>query len=161
MSRRGANYPQRACPYCGRTMTSNTLPSHVATHEVDQRDRFVMSRDEQAVIVHLYEHKGGTLKSIARDTFWSQSQVRRVLLANGVQLRQQGGHFGPKISTEEALRRTQLYGRGLSIDEVAEACGVTSEAIRQTLVREGVMRRAPHVNTKRWRRELSTPEGTS
>lgn len=155
------NYPQRACPVCGRVMAANTLPRHEATHELDPRDRFLMSRDEQDAIVAAYRHKGGTLESIARDTHWSKTQVRRVLLANGVQLRERLGDFRPKISTDESLRRAQLYGRGLTIAEVAATCGVTNEAIRQTLKREGVERRAVGVNSKRWRRELPTPERTS
>jgi AraC-like DNA-binding protein len=155
------SYPQRACSVCGRVMTVNTLARHEPTHELDPRDRFLMSRDEQDAIVRAYRHRGGTLASIARDTHWSKTQVRRVLLANGVQLRERIGDHRPKISSDEALRRTELYGRGLSIADVAEACGVTCEAIRQTLKREGVKPRARGVNTKRWRRELSAPERTS
>ena len=150
--RRIVNYPTSACPTCGRVLRNNLMPRHARTH-ADAPSRLFVPPDEQAEIVRLYR-RGGTLKSVAADTFWSKTEVRRVLLANGVQLRPRGT-YGPKISSDEALRRTQLYGRGLSIDEVAAACGVSRVAITQTLKREGVRIRPVGVN-RRWERQAAS-----
>ena len=101
--------------------------------------------ETQARMVRMYVHEGGTLRSVAEATFWSQTQVRRVLLANGVQLRARGAASlmarGRQISNDEVLRRTSLYARGLSLQEVANVCGVTLTAVHNTLKREGVPRR--------------------
>jgi hypothetical protein len=137
------------CATCGRVLSAHVLWRHERTHG-DPRERLLVPRDEQDTIVRLYR-RGGTFASVARETYWSKSQVRRVLLANGVALRPPGGRPGPKLSVEETLRRTQLYGRGLSIDEVAQVCGVTRVSIQQTLKREGVHLRPVGVN-RRWER---------
>lgn len=150
------NMPERECPTCGRVLPANLLPRHERAH-LPLRDRLFVPPAEQDKIVELYRH-GGTLRSVAAATFWSRSEVRRVLIANGVTPRSRLGDFRPKITTEETLRRTQLYGRGLSIAEVAEVCGVNREAIRQTLKREGVKIRPTGLNRRHWRTgKPSTP----
>lgn len=151
MSRvRATSHPQRACPTCGLVMRACNLPGHERRHG-DQRLRVRVSLDEQARIVALYR-KGHSLKRIAVLTWRGKTTVRRVLLANDVTLRppSTGRPGSPLLSIDEKLKRTALYGRGLSLEEVAAACGVSSEAVRQTLLREGVKLRGPA--NLRWQR---------
>jgi hypothetical protein len=110
--------------------------------------------DDQKRIIELYQ-KGGSMMSVAKATYYGQTTVRNVLIRNGVQPRPRGAYrpWSPShISTEEKLKRCQLYGRGLSIDEVAEACGVTKHAIQETLRSEGVKMR-PQGPNLRWQRK--------
>jgi len=96
--------------------------------------------------VRLYVHGRLSMREIAAQTFWSQTQVRRVLIANGVRIRPQGltgaAKRGRQVSVDERLKRTQLYGMGYSLSEVAAMCGVTQTAVVNTLKREGVPRRS-------------------
>lgn len=160
MRARASYYPTASCLTCRAVLRVNLLSRHIAAHG-DLRDRLQVSHDEQAEMVRLYA-RGGTLASVALATFWSKTEVRRVLLANGVQLRAHGlGRSRPGISPDEALRRTQLYGRGLSIQEVADVCGVHRSAILATLKREGVRMRPQGVNQRWARRARATAEGAA
>jgi hypothetical protein len=133
--RKRTNMPERSCYHCGRVMLACCLPKHERTHRLPY-ERLLPDADEQGAIVKRYG-RGDTLETIAADTFWSKSEVRRVLVLNGVIMRKPG-RYGPKISRDEVLERIRLYESGLSLTEVAVARGVTHEAIRATLKREGV-----------------------
>lgn len=149
------NYPQRACPTCGLVVVACNLPRHERQHG-DERLRTRVPLDEQPRMVELYR-KGHSMKRIAELTWWGETTVRRVLLANGVTLRPPGTgrpSSPSHIDVDERLKRTALYGRGLSLEEVAAACGVTREAVRQTLLREGVaLRGKTNLRWQRRRRE--------
>lgn len=133
--KRRTDYPSGSCPTCGRVMPVCSLPGHERTHETHGAGSVPL--DDQQRIVELYNRPRASLRSVAAATNWSETTVLRVLRAHDVVMRPQGSSH-PLLSTEEQLRRTQLYGRGLSLEEVAELSGVTREAIRQTLIRNGV-----------------------
>jgi hypothetical protein len=156
-------YPQRTCSTCGLVLAACNLPRHERTHG-DPRERLRVPPEDQALIVETYR-RGLSLKRTSEATFWSQTVVRDVLLANDVQLRPPGTgrpRSPQHITTEERLKRAQLYGRGLSLKEVAEACGVTYEAVRQTLVGLDVPRRdKTNLRWARARRERAAAERTS
>lgn len=148
------NYPERACQFCGRVMPACNVVKHERTH-VDQNG--TVPPEDQETIVRLYNRPRASVRSVAQETHWSQSTVLRVLRAHGVEMRPMGSAH-PKITSDEQLRRAQLYGRGLSIEEVAEVCGVTYEAVRQTLVRLGVPRRS-RANLRWTRQRRSAAQG--
>lgn len=151
--RERTNYPERDCPTCGRVMPACCLPAHARLHG-DPRLRLSVPLEEQAEIVRLYNRPRSSLRKVSAQTFWSQSVVRDVVIANGVALRPVGSSF-PRISADERLKRAQLYGRGLSLEEVARACGVTREAVRRTLAELEVPMR-PRGSNLRWQRGRST-----
>jgi len=153
--RKRTNYPERSCSTCGRTMPACCLPKHERTHG-DPRLRLSVPLEQQDEIVRLYNQRGGSLATVAAQTFWSQGTVLDVLRANGVPMRSQGSAHR-KISVEQELERCELYGQGLSIHEVADRVGVTYEAVRQTLVRSGREIRRQGDNL-RWKRNLARSE---
>jgi hypothetical protein len=107
---------------------------------------FVPAEDQQA-IVKLYGSPRMSLRKVSAQTHWSPTTVRKVLQAHGVKMRGQGNTMR-RISVNEELKRAELYGHGYSISQVAEMCGVTYEAVRQTLKRLGVTRPS-HVRAPR------------
>jgi hypothetical protein len=136
--RKRTNHPEATCAVCGRTMPVCNLARHepVCGHA----SAGTVPPDDQAAIVTLYADPRMSIRKVAARTHWSQTTVRRVLVANGVQLRGQG-HSMSRLTVNEQLKRSELYGRGYSISEVAKMCGVTYEAVRTTLVRMDVPRR--------------------
>lgn len=114
------------------------LPGTPEDHWPTQRT--VVTPDEQSEMLRLYS-RGWTLKRIAAATFWSPTEVGRVLKLNGVELRHRSvGH--EQLSINEILARTQLYGRGYSLAEIAELRGCSPTSVVQSLKRAGVPRRS-------------------
>jgi DNA-binding CsgD family transcriptional regulator len=151
------NFPVGACDYCGREMPVCSLPKHQRTHRLPYV-RLLPTADEQGAMVKAYQH-GQSLAQIAATMFWSTTEVRRVLLLNDVTLRNVGSAHR-KISPEQVAERVRLYASGLSLEEVAAACGVTREAVRHTLRRAGVTvrRRGPN---RRWERQAPVSEAAA
>jgi lambda repressor-like predicted transcriptional regulator len=128
------------CPVCGRLMRPGGLPKHVRSHG-DPRSRLWMPPEIQDEVVRLYA-RGRTIRQIAAVTFYAPTTVRSVLQANNVKIRPRAGYPTRKISNEEILRRCELYGRGLSLSEVAEVCGCAVSSVHETLKRAGTPRRS-------------------
>lgn len=132
--------PKYPCAVCGLPIDARNRSRHARTHG-DPRDRLAVPRVEQEEMVRLYGRH--TIAEIAAITFWSHTEVHRVLTANGVRFRSQIPRRNPQITSEEVLRRCELYGRGYSLTEVAEMRGVTPTAIAHTLRRAGTPTRSP------------------
>lgn len=153
-----AEHPRPPCPVCGRPIRTNNLARHLRTHELDAAERMQIEPELQAQIIRLYR-SGKSYATIGREAFVGPTTVRRVLLANGVQPRQPGPSRIPaKLSADEQLKRTMLYGRGYSIHEVAAMCGVSYTAVRATLARAGTQLRPSGPNLRWQRRRRSTPK---
>lgn len=140
--------PRSECPVCGAEITNHNLERHVGAHR-DRRERLIVPAEEQQQIVRLHR-RGKSYAAIGRETFYGASTIRRVIVAHGERTRKPGGRR-PWLPADETLRRTELYGRGHSILEVAEICGVSYAAVRNTLLRNGVAIRPAGVNL-RWAR---------
>lgn len=137
--------PKRPCPTCHEYVPVNNFPRHVRSH-LPHVERLPMPLDEQLRIVALYERPRASFASVSAATFWSKTEVRRVLLAHGVELRKPGSAVLPrKISVADELQRTQLYGQGHSIEEVAAIVGRHRTAVHESLKRAGVKLRPSHV----------------
>ena len=105
--------------------------------------RITVPSDVQADMVRMYVHGGLTYKQIGERTHWSSTQVRRVLLANGVTPRAREVVCGRvQMSADEKLARAELYGRGYSLAEVADIRGCSVTSVVLTLERLGVKRRS-------------------
>lgn len=124
--------PGRGYRYCEECEQDTHVPSIPA--------------ETQAAMVRAYNRPRATLAEVAAAFFCSPLTVRRVLAANGATPRPRGHGGTPRISVEEELRRTQLYGRGLSIADVAEIVGRSSTAVVATLQRAGVKMHPVGVN---------------
>jgi predicted HTH domain antitoxin len=150
--------PRTPCPICGAPMPANNMARHQRTHG-DPRERLFVTLEEQARIVELYNQRRASLRSVAEAAFMSPTEVRRVLIANDVPLRPPGSAYQPrKITVDEELQRTHLYGLGLSLDEVAELVGRHREAVRESLRRAGVKLR-PRGPNRRWERARRSAAG--
>jgi hypothetical protein len=156
--RRRTNFPEAPCPKCGRVMPVCNLARHEPKCGLASAGTVPM--DEQLEIVKLYNQPRMSLSKVAAVTHWSETTCRRVLLAHDVSLRGTGYSF-PRIGVNEQLKRTELYGRGYSVAEVADLCGVTYEAVRQTLVRMGVPRRGERAESARERARARERVGES
>lgn len=100
---------------------------------------FLVPPETQDEIVRLYR-RGHSFKRIATEVYWSPTCVRRVILTHGITPRSRATSR-KQISTDEVLTRTQLYGMGYSLAQVAEMCGCSVTAVTLTLTRAGVSTR--------------------
>ena len=128
--------PRTPCPVCGALMPANNMARHVATHR-PAAERLAVPLDVQVEMVRLYNRPRSSTAQVAAATYWSKTEVRRVLIANGVTMRPQG-HSQRRITVDEELERATLYGQGRSILEVAELVGRHHSAIAESLHRAGV-----------------------
>jgi AraC-like DNA-binding protein len=101
----------------------------------------IVPPEDQDRIIGLYK-RGLTIRQVAQEVHWGPTTVQAVLQLNRhrVHIRPARGIFR-RITVEEELKRAQLYGRGLSIKEVADVCGVHHSAVRASLIRAGVAMR--------------------
>jgi DNA-binding NarL/FixJ family response regulator len=144
------------CPTCGQVCASTAIARHRRFHD-DPSSLLAATVEQQAEIVRLYK-RGYSLQRIADEKFFARSSVRRVLIANGIAMRPQGGpHPAQRLSAEDTLRTAELYGKGLSMAELAEVLGLSISAVHRRLHVIGVQirkRGGDHrSNTARARRE--------
>lgn len=121
------------CAHCGREMRPGGMPAHMRTHQ--GRERLWATPDEQDRMIELYI-SGLSMQAVADQSFWSATAVKRVLMVNGVTIRKRG-HRYQQLSTDEQLRRCELYATR-SLDEVAELCGRARSSVYATLQANGV-----------------------
>lgn len=120
------------CPTCGRMCASTAIARHQRFHD-DPGSLLSATAEEQAEIVRLYK-RGHSLQRISDEHYFARSSVRRVLVANGIAMRPQGGpHPAQRLSAEETLKTAELYGKGLSMAELAEVLGLSISAVHRRL----------------------------
>jgi len=146
--RKRSPQPRSECPVCGAVRTNHNMRRHVESHR-DARERLNVPLELQAQMVRMHR-AGKSYAAIGAELFYGASTVRRVMVANGIPGRKPGGRR-PYLPADEALRRTELYGRGYSILEVARICGVSYAAVRNTLLANDVRIRPAGANL-RWAR---------
>ncbi len=101
-----------------------------------------LSGAEQQQILDLYA-RGLTMKQVAQEIPCSMSTVWRYLHRHEAKVRQPWRGSLPLhgVSGEEQLRTAQLYGRGLSMKEVAAIMNVSIGTVHNRLRRLGVKSR--------------------
>lgn len=105
--------------------------------------------DVQEAIVRAYNRPRATLRGVAAAFYCSAGTVTRVLEIHGVDTRPRGHYGSPRLDVGEQLLRTQLYGQGLSLAEVADVVGCSPSSVAETLRRNGVRLRPVGVNPGR------------
>lgn len=98
-----------------------------------------LTRAEQDEVLALYR-RGLTIREVAQRVYWSATAVRNVLVVNGEPRRQRGSR-APMLATEEKLRTSQLYGAGLSMQELANLLGLHVSTVHRRLHRFGAITR--------------------
>ena len=107
---------------------------------------------DKAAMAALYA-RGGTIRSVAAETYWSRTTVRRALLEQGVKLRPRSSwRRDARRDNDAFLYTAQLYGRGLSMQEVSEIVGVKRSTVRYRLIQMDVKIRPQGANL-RWARQ--------
>ena len=111
--------------------------------------------DDQLAIVRAYSRPRTTLAEVAASFYVSTGTVTRVLRAHDVPVRPRGGYGASRarLSVDEQLLRTQLYGQGLTLAQIGDVVGRSPSSIQQSLVKAGVRLRPQGVNrpgTRHW-----------
>jgi transposase-like protein len=144
---------RKPCQGCGGPKPSGRGERYCATCR-NERHVPTVAPDVQAAMVRAYARIGTTLDQVAAEFYCSTNTVARVLEARGVSVRPRGGSGARRrrLTVDEELTRTRLYGQGLSVAEIADAVGRGPSAIYATLRRVGVAMRPQGANYRPRRR---------
>jgi predicted DNA-binding protein (UPF0251 family) len=116
----GWKYPTKKCPTCGRKIASNQIARHRAKHD-DPMSQIVATPEQMAEIVRLYSDMHLSMLEVAARTNWSHATIQRLLAIANVQRRPKHIVYHRRhVDNETLLKTAQLYGRGLSMDEIAD-----------------------------------------
>lgn len=107
-----------------------------------------LSLDDQLAMVRAYNRPRATLDSVAQQFYCARATVQRVLKIHGVASRPPNHYGTPRISVDEELLRTQLYGQGYSLADVAAIVGRSPSSVHQTLRKAGVKMHPRGVNLR-------------
>ena len=140
-----SNQPRAVCQDCGGPKEPGRGRRYCAACTGKPRVPTI-PLDMQLAMVRAYNRPRAKLDDVAAQFFCSRQTVQRVLALHDVTLRPTNHYGTPRIDVDERLRRTQLYGRGLSLLDVANVVGRHPSAVLDTLRREGVRMRPQGVN---------------
>lgn len=115
---------------------------------------------EQAQVLSLYGTRRWGIQRIAKALHVGWPQVRKVLTANNVPIRNRGREHS--VTPGQSLRAAQLYAAGHSIRSVGAQLGISYGTARNVLLRAGVQLRTDLEGQLLYYRqtEQPRPEGT-
>jgi AraC-like DNA-binding protein len=141
MTASGFKHPLEPCPTCGRMIARSQLDRHRRTHD-DPLSLLAATPEQVEEITRLYVNHN--MLEVARMTHWSISTVQRVLERAGVQVRPRHLVRYPRhVDNETLLKTAQLYGYGLTMDEIAGLMGCTRSTVCRRLHSVGTKTRPP------------------
>jgi transposase len=131
MSTTGLKYPLVTCSTCGKRYASNQVARHERRHS-DPLSLLVATPEQVEEIQRLYLRH--SMKEVAELTNWSIATVQRVLEKSGAKRRPAHAVLrSRRVDNETLLKTAQLYGRGLSMDEVADLMDCTRSTVCRRL----------------------------
>lgn len=96
----------------------------------------------EAQVIAAYNERGATLKTVGQRFAMDHSTVRAILIRNGVPRHRWGGSRKHPVDVELALMASELYGEGLSLEEVGALLHCSRGVVRRMLVENGTPRRS-------------------
>ena len=132
-------YAKSDCPDCGRLVCTRQMGRHRRTHS-DPRSLMLPTDEQMAEMARLYQRH--SMREVARLTHWSVSCVQRTLAITGIPIRPMHTTMHPKrVDSETLLKTAELYGKGLTMEEISGLMGCSLSTVHRRLTVAGTQSR--------------------